>query len=95
MDAPDIQQAREVKVVDKHCDRIVEVFQKKPVAKMVDRMVEKIEIQDAEKVSEFQVTQVVPEIQYVDKEVFYDREVLKEAQSPTPDRKNLNYLETL
>jgi len=78
LDAPEIHRPVDIKVIDKAVDRIVEVFQKKPVAKPVERLVEKIEVQDIETVKEFHVTQLIPEVQIIDKEVFYDREVLVE-----------------
>lgn len=63
LDAPEIHRPVDVKVIDKAVDRIVEVFQKKPVAKVVERLVEKIEVHDVDEVKEFHVTQLIPEVQ--------------------------------
>ena len=63
LDAPEIHRQVDVKVIDKAVDRIVEVFQRKQIVKVADRMVETIAVQDIEEVKDFQVTQIIPEVQ--------------------------------
>jgi len=78
LNAPDIEGARDVQVIEKHAERLVEVMHLQPVEKPVERLFETIQIQDQQAVHELNLTCVVPEIVEVHKPVHYDREVLKE-----------------
>ncbi|EKX38315.1 hypothetical protein GUITHDRAFT_144262 [Guillardia theta CCMP2712] len=79
-----------VTVVDKPIERIVEVFHRVPMDKVVERNVESIKVEEKHLEKDIKITQVVPVIQArtraedsvglqeIKKEVVYEKEVLKE-----------------
>mmetsp|Transcript_72704 Transcript_72704/g.106586 ORF Transcript_72704/g.106586 Transcript_72704/m.106586 type:complete len:427 (-) Transcript_72704:735-2015(-) len=78
LNAPELEGAREVQVIEKQTERLVEVVQLHPLEKVVDRLFESIQIQDQTAQTELQLTCIVPEIIEIQKPVHYDREILKE-----------------
>jgi hypothetical protein len=69
---------RDVQIIDKQAERLVEVIQLQSVEKVVDRLFETIQIQDQHLTENILIQQVVPDIVTVQRPVYYDREVLKE-----------------